>query len=314
MDVESYRDVAGVWLHNAFREENVRSAIQYKPREGDIFIVTYPKCGTNWVQFIVYNILTRAKPLPSLREFGLLSPFIDMIGAEAANNPSRNGPIMTHLPPNVLQPVKGCKYIYVTRNPYDCAVSFYHFIKGFTLKTVTDVSFESFLSMFLSGKVIYGDYFAHLLPWYDRRGEENVLFLTYEELKQDTRGEVLKIADFLGDDHGAALRKDEALFQRILDACSLESMKAFFKDPPTQRIKEIVKAVTEISLTSTEPLNRHPDRNIDKHDGAGFVRKGIVGDWRNYFTAEQLEKTKAWIASKTSGSDVMELWRDHDLP
>ncbi|XP_050037803.1 sulfotransferase ssu-1-like [Dermacentor andersoni] len=314
MDVESYRDVAGVWLHNAFREENVRSAIQYKPREGDIFIVTYPKCGTNWVQFIVYNILTRAKPLPSLREFGLLSPFIDMIGAEAADNPSRNGPIMTHLPPNVLQPVKGCKYIYVTRNPYDCAVSFYHFIKGFTLKTVTDVSFESFLSMFLSGKVIYGDYFDHLLPWYDRRAEENVLFLTYEQLTQDTRGQVLKIADFLGDDHGAALRKDEALFQRILDACSLESMKAFFKDPPAERIKEIAKAVTEISLTSTEPLNRHPDRNIDKHDGAGFVRKGIVGDWKNYFTPEQLEKTKAWIASKTSGSDVMELWRELDLP
>nr|XP_037274748.1 sulfotransferase 1C3-like [Rhipicephalus microplus] len=60
-----------------------------------------------------------------------------MIGAEAAENPSRSGPIMTHLPPTVLQPVQECKYIYVTRNPYDCAVSFYHFIKGFTPKTVT---------------------------------------------------------------------------------------------------------------------------------------------------------------------------------
>lgn len=314
MDEESYRDVSGVWLHKAFREENVRSAIQYKPRKGDIFIVTYPKCGTNWVQFIVYNILTRAKPLPSLRELGLLSPFIDMIGAEAAENPSRSGPIMTHLPPNVLKPVQGCRYIYVTRNPYDCAVSFYHFIKGFTLKTVTDVSFEKFLSMFLAGKVIYGDYFDHLLPWYEHRADENVLFLTYEQLKQETEGQVLKIADFLGEDHGAALRQDEALFRRILDACSLENMKTFFRDPPAERIKEIVQAVKDVSLKSTEPLNSGPEGKHEKHEGSGFVRKGIVGDWKNYFSPEQLEQTKAWIASKTSGSNVMDLWRDIDLP
>lgn len=314
MDEESYRNVSGVWLHKAFREENVRSAIEYKPRKGDIFIVTYPKCGTNWVQFIVYNILTRAKPLPSLRELGLLSPFIDMIGAEAAENPSRSGPIMTHLPPNVLKPVQGCKYIYVTRNPYDCAVSFYHFIKGFTLKTVTDVSFEKFLSMFLAGKVIYGDYFDHLLPWYEHRADENILFLTYEQLKQDTEGQVLKIADFLGEDHGAALRQDEALLRRILDACSLENMKTFFRDPPAERIKEIVKAVKDVSLNSTEPLNRAPKGKLEKHEGSGFIRKGIVGDWKNYFSLEQVEQTKAWIASKTSGYNVMDLWRDLDLP
>ncbi|KAL1485191.1 hypothetical protein MTO96_032109 [Rhipicephalus appendiculatus] len=314
MDEESYRDISGVWLHKAFREENVRSAIQYKPRKGDVFIVTYPKCGTNWVQFIVYSILTRAKPLPSLRELGLLSPFIDMIGAEAAENPSRSGPIMTHLPPSVLKPVQGCKYIYVTRNPYDCAVSFYHFIKGFTLKAVADVSFEKFLSMFLAGKVIYGDYFEHLLPWYQRRADDNVLFLTYEQLKEDTKGQVLRIADFLGDHHGAALREDEALLQRILDVCSLENMKTFFKDPPAVRIKQIMKAEPEVSPKSTESSNRSPGRNVEKHEGSGFVRKGIVGDWKNYFSTEQIEQTKAWIASKTSGSDVMELWRDLDLP
>ncbi|KAH8028641.1 hypothetical protein HPB51_017859 [Rhipicephalus microplus] len=224
------------------------------------------KCGKR-EGFIVYSILTRAKPLPTLRELGLLSPFIDMIGAEAAENPSRSGPIMTHLPPTVLQPVQECKYIYVTRNPYDCAVSFYHFIKGFTPKTV-----------------IYGDYFDHLLPWYLRRGDDNVLFLTYEQLKEDTKGQVLKIADFLGDQHGAALREDETLFQRILDACSLENMKVFFKDPPAERIKLIVKAEPEACPKSTEPSNKVAERKVENHEGSGFVRKGIIGDWRNYFS------------------------------
>ncbi|KAL3194004.1 hypothetical protein MRX96_001918 [Rhipicephalus microplus] len=261
MDEESYRDISGVWLHNAFREEKVRSAIQYKPRKGDVFIVT---------------------PLPTLRELGLLSPFIDMIGAEAAENPSRSGPIMTHLPPSVLQPVQECKYIYVTRNPYDCAVSFYHFIKGFTPKTVTDVSFEKFLSMFLKGKVIYGDYFDHLLPWYLRRGDDNVLFLTYEQLKEDTKGQVLKIADFLGDQHGAALREDETLFQRILDACSLENMKVFFKDPPAERIKLIVKAEPEACPKSTEPLNKVAERKVENHEGSRLCEE------RNHRRLEEL--------------------------
>ncbi|KAH7942074.1 hypothetical protein HPB49_020233 [Dermacentor silvarum] len=49
-------------------------------------------------------------------------------------------------------PVDNAKYIYVARNTYDCAVSYYHFPKGLTPKTVTDVSFESYLPFFLSAK------------------------------------------------------------------------------------------------------------------------------------------------------------------
>uniref|UniRef100_G3MQ94 Sulfotransferase domain-containing protein n=1 Tax=Amblyomma maculatum TaxID=34609 RepID=G3MQ94_AMBMU len=313
MDAESYRDIEGVWLHKAFREENIRSAIQYKPRDGDLFIVTYPKCGTTWAQFIVWNILTRAKPPSSIAEFGIMSPFIDMIGAKAAENPSRIGPVMTHLPPSVLLPVERAKYIYVARNPYDCAVSFFHFIKGFTPKTVTDISFDKFLDMFLSGKILYGDYFDHLLPWYERRAEKNVLFLTYEDLKKDTREQVICIADFLGEEHGSALREDVELLQKVLDLSSLDCMRDFFKDSPQERIKKISDALSETS-NSTIPFHSSPESNIEKHEGAGFVRKGIVGDWKNYFTPDQLERTKAWIAEKASASNVMSLWKDVDLP
>ncbi|XP_070385989.1 sulfotransferase ssu-1-like [Dermacentor albipictus] len=165
MDEDSYRYVEGMWLHKLFKDEAIISAVNYKPRQGDVFVDTYPKCGTNWMQFIVYNILTRAAPVTNLGAFRLMSPFIEMTGASAAENPLRNGPVMTHFPYNVLRPVDKAKYIYVARNPYDCAVSFYHFIKGLTPKTVTDVSFEKFLNLYLAGKVLYGDYFDHLLPW-----------------------------------------------------------------------------------------------------------------------------------------------------
>ncbi|KAL1484251.1 hypothetical protein MTO96_032680 [Rhipicephalus appendiculatus] len=156
MDQDSYRFVAGVWMHKFFKDEAILSAINYKPREGDIVVVTYPKCGTNWTVFIVYSILTRGKQPSNSIEYNLLCPFIDMAGAEVAKDPARTGPIFTHLPMRVFPPIKYARYIYVARNPYDCAVSFYHFLKGMTPKDFPDVSFEAFLPPFL---VRQGEYF-----------------------------------------------------------------------------------------------------------------------------------------------------------
>uniref|UniRef100_A0A023GI63 Putative tpa exp: sulfotransferase n=1 Tax=Amblyomma triste TaxID=251400 RepID=A0A023GI63_AMBTT len=312
MDEESYRDIEGVWMHKIFREETIRSAINYKPRDGDIITVTYPKCGTNWTNFIIWNILTRAKPC-SVGEYSLMCPFIDLIGTEAAYNPSRTGAIFTHLPMSVFQPVDQAKYVYVARNPYDCAVSYYHFIMGITPKAVTDVSFERFLTMFINGKVIYGDFFDHLLPWYERRHDANVLFITYEELKEDTRKQVVRIGEFLGREHGNALREDSDLLDKVMQACSLENMKVFLKDKPQDRVKKTVERAKETSQ-SCDLSKTSPEEEVEMHEGAGFVRKGIVGDWKNYFTPEQIERTKAWIAKKTQGSDVMSLWKDCGLP
>uniref|UniRef100_A0A1E1XI18 Putative sulfotransferase n=1 Tax=Amblyomma aureolatum TaxID=187763 RepID=A0A1E1XI18_9ACAR len=313
MDEESYRDVDGVWMHKIFREEQLRSAMNYKPREGDIVTVTYPKCGTNWMQVIIWNIITRAKPTSDIAEFSLMCPFIEITGAAAAEHPARVGPVMTHLPMSVFRPVEHARYIYVARNPYDCAVSYYHFIKGLTPKTVTDVSFARFLSLFLTGKVIYGDYFDHLLPWYERRQDANVLFITYEELKTDTRTQVLRIADFLGENHKTSLREDPGLLERVVDACSLESMKVFFKIKPEERMKKTAALALEKSMPFEAPKHM-PKEKVEMHEGSGFVRKGIVGDWKNYFTSDQITEMKAWIAKKTKGSDVMTLWKDCDLP
>uniref|UniRef100_A0A1E1XIW9 Putative sulfotransferase n=1 Tax=Amblyomma aureolatum TaxID=187763 RepID=A0A1E1XIW9_9ACAR len=313
MDEGAYRDVDGVWLHSFFREETIRSAIKYKPRDGDIITVTYPKCGTNWTQFIIWNILTRAKPCSNIGEFILMCPFIDVTGAGPAEDPSRIGSVVTHLPMSVFKPVERAKYIYVSRNPYDCAVSFYHFVMGITPKTVTDVSFERFLSLFLDGKVMYGDYFDHLLPWYERRHDANILFITYEELKEDTRKHVLRIGDFLGKEHGDALRKVDGLLDRVMEACSLENMKVIMKDKPQERAKKMVETAEE-KTQSSELFKNLPDEQVEMHEGAGFVRKGIVGDWKNYFTPDQIEQMKAWIGRKTQGSDVMTLWKDCGLP
>lgn len=313
MTTQLYQYVDGFCTPNAFREEHFRSAMKYRAREGDIFIVTYPKCGTTWTQYIVCNIMTRGSPPSDIEDYDLMTPFLDARGAEAVQNRFKQGPIVTHLPSCVLEPVHWAKYIYVARNPYDCAVSYYHFLKGFTPNAFPD--FGNFLAMFLSGKVPYGDYFDHLLSWYGHRDDANVLFITYEDLKTDSRTQLLRIADFLGKENGAALRQDEALLRHVLDACRLEKMKTFIKDNPVDRFKSDPPKVCVAREKCTNPVNDAAMMDDpSRRRSPTFLRKGVVGDWKNHFTSEQLRETKAWIVRKTAGSDVMNLWHGTVLP
>nr|XP_050037333.1 sulfotransferase ssu-1-like [Dermacentor andersoni] len=314
MDEGLYREADGVRTLGYFSDDAIRSAMSYKPRQGDTVLVTYPKCGTNWTLFIIWNILTRGRQPSDVGEFAVMCPFIELIGADAAENTDRRGPIVTHLPLSAFRPVDWAKYIYVARNPYDCAVSCYHFLKGVTPKTCTDVSFDKFLALFLSGKVPYGDYFDHLLPWYERRDDSNVLFLTYEQLKADTRRMALKIARFLGAEHCTVLQNDSDLLQRVLDNSSLETMAAFLKDNVGDRVKKMIKAASQTSSETVEELKNSYGENVVMHESSGFVRKGIVGDWKSHFTTEHIRQTTKWITEKTRGSCVMSLWSDLDLP
>uniref|UniRef100_A0A6M2D3C4 Putative sulfotransferase fat body overexpressed n=1 Tax=Rhipicephalus microplus TaxID=6941 RepID=A0A6M2D3C4_RHIMP len=305
MDNNCYKKVAGVQIPKIFNDENFRSAVKYVPRDGDLYIVTYPKCGTSWMQYIVCSILTRGDPPSNVVDLNAMAPFIDVCGAEIAENHERTGPVVTHIPFTMLRPSERAKYIYVARNPYDCAVSCYHFMKGFIPKTTGDVLFESFLPKFTGGMLAYGDYFDHVLPWYNLREEANVLFLTYEKLKADTAGQIFRIADFIGSEHGAMLRDNEAMLSKVLDSCSIESMKKIHNDDPVERVMKLSSFSSSASTSGDEDRKVTPLES--RLEGSGFIRKAIVGDWKNYFTGELVGHTKSWIEKKCKTSAIMQL-------
>lgn len=49
---------------------------------------------------------------------------------------------------------------------------------------------DHWLQLFLDGRVQRGDWFDHVLSWWEQRQAGNLLFLKYEELKRDFRGQV----------------------------------------------------------------------------------------------------------------------------
>lgn len=305
-----YHEIGCYFVSTHYPEEVIRSALDYRPRPDDVFIVTYPKCGTTWMQHIVYHIFSNGIPPQDIAEFTLKTPFLERVGAEDVLKMPTPGAIKTHTPFDPRRFSKQAKYIYVARNPFDCCVSFYYHTKNFPVYQFENGTFDEFFEMFMTGEVDFGDYFDHLLSWYKYRNEDNVLFMTYEDIKKDTKFWVLKIANFLGNKYGQNLRDDPEVVDRILEFTSVARMKELSRAERKMHIKMLCDTPREklprwaaLTLRASGYLSRMPMTG-------DFVRKGVVGDWRNHFSAEQVQRLKQRIAEKTTGSDVMDLWKD----
>ncbi|XP_042149429.1 sulfotransferase ssu-1-like [Ixodes scapularis] len=306
------RDIEGLVLSYYFSDESVRSALAYKPRSDDVFIVGYPKCGTTWMQYLLFNIFSGGVPPVDRADFEAKTPFLEYSGAQGPDRMPRPGAIKTHLPFDKQPYSKEAKYFYITRNPYDCCVSYYHHTKALPAYYFEDGTFDQFFDVFVEGKGECGDFFDQLLSWYNHRDDPNVFFVTYENLKKDTESWVLKMADFLGVEYGESLRCDPTVLKRIVDVSSVSNMKKAFNDAcktvgPHVPAASVADGPLKLDKESLEAAVKKPMTG-------DFVRKGVVGDWKNFFAQEMIDRMKQRIATKTAGSSVMQLWNESELP
>jgi len=277
-----YRLVDGFRLPRGFPARAFRSALHYAPMAGDVFVATYPKCGTTWVQYIVYLLANRGRALPSGANLGQVFPHLEEVGAEAAEALSSPRLIKTHLPCSLMPFSAAAKYVYVARNPFDCAVSFYHHTRGFPQHyDFATGAFDIFFECFIAGEVDFGDYFDNLLPWHALRDSSNVLFLTYEDLRRDPAGRIAGIGRFLGGPAAAA-------------AADADCLAAVVEESSFGRMHR-----DQARWSSQRPAGMPP-----------FVRKGIVGDWRSTFSVEQARRLAAKFDERTRGKDAASLWPD----
>jgi hypothetical protein len=188
---------------------------EYVPRPDDIFIVTYPRSGTTWMQMILYQLTTDGSmDFPHIAEY---CPWFEKSHRAGRGFELRPSPriFKSHLSHPKI-PKGPCKYIYVARDGKDVAVSNYHLHRMYLQYEGT---FAEFFERFMKGDIGYGSWFRHVAGWWAHRHDPNVLLLTYEELTRDLEACLRRIITFCG------FKVSPERFPVILERCCFEFMK-----------------------------------------------------------------------------------------
>ena len=252
--------------------EKMKANVKLRP--DDVWVVSYPKSGNTWTSQIVRLILNRGeiKDDKNVMEAVL---FIEAIHKESPLRWPKDANELDKMPsprafkshfsyemmPCGLPCSTPGKYIYICRNPKDVAVSFYHHDRRLSFNPTLE--WNQHFEVFMKGLVFYGDFFDHVLSWWAHRDDDNVLFLKYEDMKKDLPAAVASIAKFLKQNIS------QELIDKIADRTTFSNMK---KD----------------RLANCEWLD-----SLQKPGETRFLRKGEVGDWKNYFTLEQKARLDA---------------------
>ncbi|MBA0577006.1 hypothetical protein Golob_024930, partial [Gossypium lobatum] len=149
--------------------------------DDDIIVASKPKAGTTWLKALMKIYIENSNPdLSKIPSPSLFS---------------------THLTyPMLADSVKrlNCRIVYITRNPFDIVVSSWHFTRG--VHNLPDWSLEDCFEMFCRGEEGFGPFWDHALGYWNTSVEKpsNVLFMRYEELKEDPMAQTKRLAEFLG--------------------------------------------------------------------------------------------------------------------
>jgi hypothetical protein len=188
---------------------------KFVPRPDDIFIATYPRSGTTWMQMILYQLATDGNM--DMAHIAQHCPWFERSSRSAEGFENLPSPriFKTHLSYGKVPKGPG-RYIYIVRDGADVAVSYYNLYRNYNQYKGT---FEEFFEQFIRGKVHYGSWFDHVQAWRKHRHKLNVLFLTYEQLTGNLEGCVRRIMAFCD------LNVPEERIPVILERCSFAFMK-----------------------------------------------------------------------------------------
>ena len=140
-----------------------------------------------------------------------------------------------------------CVALLTKRTPHSL-----QFLSGFGPFTGT---WDEFFQHLQAGKLAYGDQLSWLQDWDKNKQNGDILFLKYEDMKDNTLREIRKIIAFLG------LKVSEKRIDDVIMNAAIGSMR---ENPATNLKDRIV-------------------------NGGSHIRRGEKGEWRDYFTKEQNE-------------------------
>ncbi|KAF2368086.1 Sulfotransferase domain [Trinorchestia longiramus] len=294
--------------------------LNFQFRSSDVLVSTYPKCGTTWVQEIIWTMLHNPdldNPDASINE-NIRIPFIEfdalfdtfrkvngqnetVLEAFRKYNPTASADdgvflglancipdrrvLKSHLPFSLLPAnlLDTCKVVYVTRNPKDALASYLHHHR---LIKVHDYqgSDDQFVDYYCRGQLSFGSYADHLVEAWTRKDHKNLLIISFEDLKRDTMAELQKINKFIG------INLNNEQLENVKHHTSFSGMK--------QRMGARMTEEKKSEIIENQKTKTNYDEEAVKK--AGFYRKGQSGAWKQDLTDENSAKIDLYIADKIS--------------
>ncbi|KAB5564965.1 hypothetical protein DKX38_005019 [Salix brachista] len=121
----------------------------------------------------------------------------------------------------------GCKNVYICRNPLDQLVSYFHFARKFKRENVKPLtSIDEVFDNVCLGIRSFGPFWDTVLGYRKASLErpDKVLFLKYEDLKEDRTFNSKKLAEFLGLPFTEKEEK-EGVIEEISKLCSFDNLR-----------------------------------------------------------------------------------------
>ena len=252
---------------------------------GDIIVADPFKAGTTWTQRILQQILDNGQE----RGRGLsdTSPWLDsswgdhakmLAGLKAQADRGERRVMKSHLPADALPIASRARYLFIGRNGKDLGISLHNYLKNFSAETMetinrihaewshdsTRLSIPPVMQEFFDRWVAtdgYGccDLFDIVRSWWGFRSKPNILLVHYQQLKDDLRGQIVRLAKFIGVDP-AALKLDA-----IVEHCAFGYMR--------DRAEQLV-----------------PFGGTHMGDPKAFFHKGPERDFHTELTLQQIER------------------------
>ena len=196
-----------------------RGRLLFRPRPDDVYVATYPRSGTTWMQFMLH-LLVRG-PDVEFEHINDVCPWFERSLAVGSMTPEQLEQLpsprifKTHMPRSWLPSVGS--FVAIVRDPADVALSYYRLYRSYL---GFRGSLDDFLVRFEQGRVQYGSYWTHVRQWQKHANSAGVVVLRYEQLREDPAGQLRRVATMAGLPH------DDPRIAAAVEGASLPRMKA----------------------------------------------------------------------------------------
>ncbi|KAJ4720422.1 Sulfotransferase [Melia azedarach] len=287
----------GFWCQPKEIQAIISFQNHFQAKDSDVILASIPKSGTTWLKALTFAIVNRKSfPIVSNKNHPLLASnphdlvsFFEYKLYENNQIPDlSNFPeprvFATHIPfasLNMQESVQksNAKVIYICRNPFDTFMSSWHFVSKLRPESLPTFSLEEAFRMYCDGIIGFGPFWEHMLGYWDEslKRPDKVLFLKYEDLKEDIVSNLKNLASFLGVPFSVE-EETGGVIQEIAKLCSFEEMKKL-----------------EVNKTG---------RSIKNFENKYLFRRGEGGDWVNYFSSSMVKQLSQIMDQNLGGSGL----------